>query len=133
LVRLFRQDKLSFSPTKQHASVPTKNTGKLPSDMVHHAYNTIGELFAKPARNYSTRSAKIMYINGKRANVFSPFFHGLGAFVGSYFFRGGIFGGTDGFTISLSNACNTYLKYAKLLEYQRDPVVREKEDFDKVW
>jgi glycosyltransferase involved in cell wall biosynthesis len=133
LVRLFRQDKLRHSKTQQHASVPCENTHKLQADIIHYAYNTIGELFSKPARNYSTRSAKIMYLSGKKANVFSPFCHGLSAFIGSYFFRGGMLGGADGLTISLSNACNAYLKYAKLLEYQRDPKVRENADFDKVW
>ena len=133
LVRLFRKDKLQFSQTKQHASVPSNNTCKLRADIVHYTYNTIGELFSKHARNYSTRSAKIMYLNGKKANAFSPFHHGLWAFVGSYFFQGGILGGIDGLTLSISIACNAYLKYAKLLEYQRDAKVRKNEDFDKIW
>jgi glycosyltransferase involved in cell wall biosynthesis len=133
LVRLFRQDKLMFSQTKQHAAVPSDNTCKLRADIVHYSYNSIDELFAKPARNYSTRGAKIMYLNGKKANAFSPFHHGLWAFVGSYFFKGGIRGGVDGLTLSIAIACNAYLKYAKLLEYQRDAKVREDEDFGKIW
>jgi len=133
LVRLFRQDKLIHSQTKQHASVPSDNTCKLRADMLHYTYNTIGELFSKPARNYSTRSAKIMYLNGKRANVFSPLHHGFWAFIGNYIFKGGILGGVDGLTLSIAIACNAYLKYAKLLEYQRDAKVRENEDFDIVW
>jgi len=133
LVRLFRQDKLMYSQTKQHASVPSDNTCKLRTDIVHYRYNNIEELFSKPARNYSKRSAKIMYLNGKKANAFSPFHHGFWAFVGNYFFRRGILGGVDGLTLSIAIACNSYLKYAKLLEYQRDAKVREKEDFDKVW
>ncbi len=36
-------------------------------------------------------------------------------------------------TVALSSAVNSYLKYAKLLEFQRDPKVLENEDFDKVW
>ena len=133
LVRLFRRDKLRFSSVKQHACVPPENTCKLRADIIHNTYNNIGELFSKPDRNYSTRSAKIMYISGKRANAFSPLLHGLSAFVGSYLFKSGIFGGADGLAISLSHACNAYLKYAKLLEYQRDAKVRDNEDFDKVW
>jgi len=133
LVRLFRQDKLKYSQTRQHASVSCENTQKLQADIIHYAYNNIGELFSKSARNYSSRSAKIMYLGGKKANVFSPLFHGASAFIGSYLFRGGFLGGVDGLTISLSNACNAYLKYAKLLEYQRDTTVRENEDFEKVW
>ena len=133
LVRLFRHDKLRHSITKQHASVPCNNTCKLRADIIHFAYNNIGELFSKPTRNYSTRSAKIMYLSGKRTNAFSPFFHGFWAFVRCYFFKGGILGGVDGLTLSVSAACNAYLKYAKLLEYQRDMLVRTNENFDKIW
>jgi glycosyltransferase involved in cell wall biosynthesis len=133
VVRLFRQDQLRFSETKQHATVPEKNTCRLRADLLHFTYQNIGELFAKPARNFSTRSAKIMYLNGKRANFFSPIIHGWWAFYYNFLFRRGIFSGIDGFTLSIAIACNTYLKYAKLLEYQRDSKVRAQEDFEKVW
>lgn len=133
LVRLYRHDKLRFIDTKQHAYIPMKNTLKLKGDIMHYRYQNIGELFAKPARNYSTRSAKIMYLNGRRANAFSAFHHAFWSFTGNYFFRKGISNGADGFTLSLSMAVNAYLKYAKLLEYQRDPKVRETENFNEVW
>ena len=51
----------------------------------------------------------------------------------NYFLRGGILGGIDGLTLSLSIAQNSYLKYAKVLEWQRDPKVKEAENFDIVW
>lgn len=133
LVRIYRCEKLRFREVKQHASVPMVNTLKIKADLIHYRYKNIGELFAKPERNYSTRGAKILYLKGKRAHAFTPFFHGFAAFFSNYFFRGGILGGVDGFTLSLSIACNSYLKYAKLLEYQRDAQVRNAEDFDKVW
>ena len=90
-------------------------------------------MFSKPARNYSTRGAKILYMQGKKANALTPFWHGSAAFLSNYFLRGGILGGVDGFTLALAIACNSYMKYAKLLEYQRDPKVREAENFDNVW
>ena len=93
----------------------------------------IGELFAKPGRNYSTRGAKILYNAGRRAHWWSPIWHGCAAFFVNYFIRGGILGGIDGLTFSKAVALNSYLKYAKLLEYQRDPKVREEEDFTSVW
>ena len=133
LVRLYRHDKLRFRDVKQHAFVPTTNTLKIKADLIHYRYKNCGELFSKPARNYSTRGAKILYLQGKRANTFTPFWHGTAAFFSNYFLRGGILGGVDGFTLALSIACNSYLKYAKLLEYQRDPKVREAENFDNVW
>ena len=133
LVRLYRHDRLRFRDVKQHAFVPTTNTLKIKADLIHYRYKNCGELFSKPARNYSTRGAKILYLQGKKANAFTPFWHGTAAFLSNYFLRGGILGGVDGFTLALSIACNSYMKYAKLLEYQRDPKVRETENFDNVW
>jgi len=133
IVRLFRHDKLRFAEVKQHATVPEKNTLRLKADLLHYSYQNIGELFSKPARNFSTRSAKIMYQNGKRTNPFSPVVHGFWAFFSNYFFKRGIFSGIDGLTLSIAIACHSYLKYAKLLEYQRDIEVRNREDFEKIW
>lgn len=133
LVRIYRHSKLRFPEVKQHATVPTTNTIKWKADLIHYRYKNIGELYAKPGRNYSNRGAKILYLKGKRANVMSPILHGTGAFLVNYLFRGGILGGIDGLTLSKSIATNSYLKYAKLLEYQRDEQVRKSEDFDKVW
>jgi len=133
LVRLFKHSKIRFSAVKQHASVPTHNCAKLKGDLIHYRYQNLGELFAKPGRNYSTRGAKILYNQGKRARFYSPFVHGTSALFVNLFIRGGILGGVDGFTLSLSIALNSYLKYAKLLEYQRDPQVRERENFNQVW
>lgn len=133
LVRLFRKDKLQFAELKQHAFVPTTNTGQLKADLIHYRYHNYDELFAKPERNYSSRGAKILFLKGKKANAFSPFIHGFGAFFVNYFIRGGIFGGVDGYVLSKAIAHNSFLKYAKLLEFQRDPSVRDREDWTSVW
>ncbi len=133
LVRLFRKDKLQFAELKQHAYVPTTNTCQLKADIIHYRYKNIDQLFAKPERNYSTRGAKILFLKGKKANALTPLLHGFSAFVVNYFFRGGILGGLDGYILSKSIAHNSFMKYAKLLEYQRDETVREAEDWTSVW
>lgn len=133
LVRLYRHDKLRFPEVKQHATIDKTNTQKWKADLIHYRYRNIGELYAKPGRNYSSRGAKILYLKGKRANAFSPIWHGFSAFVVNYFLRKGFIGGIDGLTLTKSIATNSYMKYAKLLEYQRDPEVLSQEDFDKVW
>ena len=133
LVRIYRHSKLRFPEVKQHATVPTANTVRWKADLIHYRYRNIGELYAKPGRDYSNRGAKILYLSGRRASVFSPVLHGTGAFLSNYFLRGGFLGGIDGLTLAKSIATNSYLKYAKLLEYQRDPQVRQSEDFNNVW
>lgn len=131
--RLFNKEKTQFKNVKQHAYVEAKAPVKLQADIIHYSFKNIGELFAKPGRNFSSRAAKIMYQKGKRANVFSPILHGLNAFLRKYLIQLGFLGGIDGLTVSLSSAINSYLKYAKLLEFQRDPKVLQAEDFNKVW
>ena len=133
LVRIYRHSKLRFRDVKQHSSVPEENTLRIHADLIHYRYKNTGELFAKPERNYSTRGAKILYLKGKKVHAWTPVWHGFAAFFCNYFLRGGILGGIDGLTLSLSIANNSYLKYAKVLEWQRDPAVKEKENFDQVW
>lgn len=132
-VRLYNRQKTRFKEVKQHSFVDAISQKKLNSDLIHYSFKNLGELFAKPGRNFSSRSAKIMYQKGKRANAFSPALHGFNAFLRKYIFQLGFLEGTDGLTVSLSSAMNSYLKYAKLLEFQRDPKVLQAEDFNKVW
>lgn len=131
--RLYNKEKTRFKPVKQHSYVECDHPVKLSADLIHYSFKNLGELFAKPGRNFSSRSAKIMYQKGKRATSFSPVIHGFNAFIRKYAFQLGFLAGIDGFTVSLSSAMNSYLKYAKLLEYQRDPKVLAAENFDKVW
>lgn len=132
-IRLYNKQKTKFKEVKQHSYVETKNYQIIHSDILHYSFKNLGELFAKQGRNFSTRGAKIMYQKGKKANSFSPILHGANAFIRHYIFSAGFLDGIDGVTVSLSSAVNSYLKYAKLLEYQRDPQVLKNENFDKVW
>lgn len=133
LVRLFRHDRLRFRETKQHSGIPETNTRRVKVDLLHYSYRCTGDLFAKPGRNFSTRSAKVLYLSGKKVRPWTPFLHGTGAFLSNYFLKGGLLGGVDGFSLTLSKALNSYLKYAKVLEWQRDAKVRQSEDFEKIW
>ncbi len=133
LIRLYRTDKTRYTAAKQHAAVPSSNSCRIKADIFHYAYSNIGEMFTKQARSFSSRSAKIIYQSGKKVNAFTPFFHGFASFFQNYFLRGGILEGIDGLSISLAMSMNAYLKYARVLEYQRDPQVLENENFDKVW
>ena len=132
-IRLYNQKKTRFADVKQHASVQAKNPQRLNADLIHYSFTSLAQLFNKPGRDFSKRAAKIMYQKGKKANSFSPFVHGSNAFIRKYIFQLGFMGGVDGMTVAVSSALNSYLKYAKLLELQRDPSVLEKEDFNKIW
>lgn len=131
--RLFDRQRTGFSDSRQHASVTTREVARLEGDIEHYSFANLSELFTKAGGRFSTRAAKIMYLKGKRANAFSPLVHGANAFVRKYVFQRGFASGVDGASVALSAAVNAYLKYAKLLELQRDPQVRAAEDFDRIW
>ena len=132
-VRLFNKEKTKFREVKQHSYVEGKNIGELKGDILHYSFKNVGELFAKPDRNFSTRGAKILYEQGKKTSALGPFIHGSAAFFRQYILRLGFLEGVDGFSVSLSAGVNHYLKYAKLLEYYRDEKVLGGEDFNRVW
>ncbi|KGY07469.1 glycosyltransferase family 2 protein [Vibrio sinaloensis] len=132
-IRLYDKTQTRFAEVKQHAAVQAKNPERISADIIHFSFENLGQLFAKPGRDFSGRAAKIMYQKGKRVNALSPFLHGLNAFIKSYIIKKGFMGGADGLTVSISASLSSYLKYARLLEFQRDPKVLEKEDFNKVW
>ncbi|WP_106476760.1 glycosyltransferase family 2 protein [Phytohalomonas tamaricis] len=132
-IRLFDRERTAFSDSRQHASVQAKNPKRLDADLEHYSFANLGELFTKASGRFSNRAAKIMYLKGKRASALSPLTHGANAFVRKYVFQGGFTAGVDGLSVALSAAVNAYLKYAKLLEFQRDAKVRDAENFDKVW
>ncbi|WP_048307111.1 glycosyltransferase family 2 protein [Halomonas sp. PR-M31] len=132
-VRLFDRERTAFSDSRQHASIPASNATRLDADIDHYSFANLSELFTKASGRFSSRAAKIMYLKGKKANALSPFVHGTNAFVRKYVFQRGFSSGLDGMSVALSAAVNAYLKYAKLLELQRDSQVREAEDFDRIW
>ncbi|MCM5704647.1 glycosyltransferase family 2 protein [Larsenimonas salina] len=132
-VRLYNRHRTGFSETRQHASVQAASAHRLDADLEHYSFANLGELFTKASGRFSNRSAKVMYLKGKRASAWSPFLHGINAFIRKYVFQRGFLAGVDGLSVALSAATNAYLKYAKLLEFQRDARVRDAENFDKVW
>ena len=132
-MRLFDRDQTRFTDSLQHAFVPAKSPFELDADLEHYSFANLGELFSKASGRFSNRSAKVMYRRGRRANSFSPALHGASAFLRKFVLQRGFLGGLDGVSVSLSTSVNAYLKYAKLLEFQRDAKVREAENFERVW
>ncbi|MBO4281833.1 MAG: glycosyltransferase family 2 protein [Bacteroidales bacterium] len=135
LVRLYRTDRARYSDSRQHASVgvPASRCGHLAFDLQHFTYPDTASMFAKQVGRFSARSAKILYLQGKKVHAWSPWVHGISSFFAHYVVRGGVFGGLDGLSVSLAMSLNAYLKYARVLEFQRDASVRDAQDFTKVW
>ncbi len=132
-IRLYNRQLTRFADRKQHSTVQARQPRRLDADLIHYSYADIGQLFAKPGRNFSGRAARIMYLEGKRVSSLAPVVHGASALFRKYILQLGFLGGLDGLTVSLSAAVNSYLKYAKLLELQRDATVLERTNLKRVW
>src|SRR4030042_764863 len=73
----------------------------------------------------STDMARELFETGNRANVFTPFFHGIAMFIKVYIFKLGFLNGLDGFIIAITKTGGSFFKYAKLLELQREEKNKE--------
>lgn len=90
----------------------------LDAHLDHYAFTDYSEML-KTLNDYSTIISREMYRSGKRANVLSPLYHGLGMFLKIYLLKRGFLDGMDGLVTALTKAGGSFFKYAKLLELQR--------------
>jgi glycosyltransferase involved in cell wall biosynthesis len=103
-----------------HSSLQV-NGKTCPLDAVieHYSYVDYAHLAEKMNR-YSSWMANELYHSGRRVNVMTPMLHAIWMFVRVFFIKRGFLDGLDGITISTISATGSFLKYAKLLEIQRN-------------
>ncbi len=92
--------------------------GILKGNLLHYRFENINEHIKQ--LNYFTDIAVISYNErGKKSNLFFIVFSPLFAFFSAYFLKLGFLSGYYGFVISVIDAHFTFIKYAKLRDYQR--------------
>jgi glycosyltransferase involved in cell wall biosynthesis len=119
--RLFLRGSARFSDDLVHERLLTKGPVlKLKNHMLHYSYLDYSQVLQKIDR-YSTASAKQSFAKGKRGSIMKAIFHGLWAFVKTYFIRAGFLDGSHGLALAISNAEVSYYRYLKLwlLEAQK--------------
>jgi glycosyltransferase involved in cell wall biosynthesis len=90
----------------------------LDGDILHYTYYTIDEHVLQ-GNKFSTISAKAYFDQGKRSGILKLLINPAWAFFSSYIVKRGFLDGFNGFVISKQIANTTFLKYAKLLQLQR--------------
>ena len=70
--RLYNHTKTKFKEVKQHSSVPANSLKTFNSDIIHFSFKNIGELFAKPGRNFSGRPQKSCLLKAKNPMLSLP-------------------------------------------------------------
>jgi glycosyltransferase involved in cell wall biosynthesis len=121
VTRLFLRSKGQFSNDLVHERIIIDGAvGRLKHSILHESFRDLDQLLAK-MNHYSSAGAVMLGKKGRDATLTQAIYHGLWAFIRSYFIRAGFLDGREGFMLAVSTAEGTYYRYAKrLLMQQRD-------------
>lgn len=112
VVRLFRMGNAHFSESTVHESLCYDSAcGTLSSPLLHYTCDSIEEAVRK-LNLYSSLSASMQR---RKGSSYLPPLKFLSRFLYAYLIRNGWRGGLDGFTVSLFQAFEVYLKYLKAM------------------
>ena len=119
VTRLYKRTVCGYTTKGGHDKVDAKNVKDLDADMLHYSYENYGEMI-KTSHKFITRGARIAHEEGKIASSFDPFLHGVGALFKALILKGGAFHGIDGWNVAVISAFSSYMKYALMLEIQKN-------------
>ena len=118
--RLFNRKLVRFNNNLVHESLEFNNDIQLENfkyKLKHYTYNDVSELIQK-MDVYSTLWSQD-HVGKKKSYAVTPFIKSVFAFIKFYLFKKGFLNGYVGFLISITNANNTFYKYAKLHELNK--------------
>mgnify|MGYP001221464644 CR=1 FL=1 len=118
VVRLFRRGAARFSDDAVHErAIVDGSTGTLQEPLMHETFVDLDELLSK-MNTYSTLSAQDMHRDGKHSGLRMAVARAMWAFVRTYFLRGGLLDGREGFMLAAATAEGVYYKYVKVMLLQ---------------
>jgi glycosyltransferase involved in cell wall biosynthesis len=119
VTRLYNKNKSWHTAQKGHAKVVAPKIRRLKVHIKHFTYTSYSHWLEK-LEWMTTRDAWAYYEKGKKPSTIRPLTSALGAFFQKLIFKGGIFQGMDGWTVTLTTVMRAYMKYMKLNEiYQK--------------
>lgn len=119
LPRLFRRGKARFSDSLVHERLIVEGSiESLKGELLHYAFDDAEEVLNK-VNQYSTAGALMMQQRGRSSSLTGAVLRGMWSFVRTYFLRGGLLDGREGFMLAVSNAEGTYYRYIKLMLLNR--------------
>ncbi len=118
-LRLFHRSRARWSDDPIHEHVVTSEPiGRLNGDLLHESENTLAEYLDKQNR-YTTLQAEKLHAQGKRASTARLVLSPLTRFIKFYFLRLGFLDGVPGLVHISIGCCNSFTKYAKLMQLAR--------------
>jgi len=115
VVRLYNRTTSGYLPKKGHASVQAPKVKRTDAHIRHFTYESLSHWIQR-IDQLSTRDAWAMKERGVSPSFARPALHALSATFRKLILKGGVFQGTDGFTVAMTTAFHAYMKYAKLNE-----------------
>jgi glycosyltransferase involved in cell wall biosynthesis len=113
VMRLFRREKGRFTTGMGHDHVILDGRVRRVSGLIlHHAVARLEDSIMRIDR-YSSWGAQDMLAQGRRVSFMTGIWHGLWAFIRTYFLRAGFLDGREGFLLAVANAEGTYYRYMK--------------------
>jgi glycosyltransferase involved in cell wall biosynthesis len=126
-IRLFNYDEGLWGGTLIHEAIKLKNGSpveQLKGDILHYSYHTISDHVAQ-ANRFTDLTALKAFEENKKGSLIKIIFSPIVKFKKDYIFRAGFLDGYFGFVISVISAFATFMKYVKLRQLHKQPVVKE--------
>lgn len=124
-VRLFKRSLGKFTENIVHCHLSVHGkTGRLKNKIIHHPFHHLGAMLFK-LNDYSTQSAKALFVKGKKATLATALSHSIWSFFRGYFLKLGLLDGKEGFLLAASNAQGTYYRYLKLMYLWQNAAKKE--------
>lgn len=120
-IRLFNKAAGSWKGSNPHDRFDLKEGKKLSfvkGDILHYTMNNISD-HLKQMDYFTEIMARDLYKAGKKSSYLKLFFSPVIKFVKSYFIRMGFLDGYYGLVIALNSAHASFLKYAKLMDFNK--------------
>ena len=119
IIRLFQKELGRMTSAAVHESVEVSGLVKaLDVPIEHFTESDLSKILIK-INHYSTLGAQEAFDEGRKSSVCSAFFRAVFTFLQCYFLRLGILDGSQGLTLSITDAVNKFFKYAKLSELRK--------------
>ncbi|HXX58168.1 MAG TPA: glycosyltransferase family 2 protein [Thermodesulfovibrionales bacterium] len=119
IIRLVRKSRGRYRSITHGIWATTGTLAEARAPIEHHSFSRYSDML-QIMEERSTDMAKELFDAGKRAGAMTPFLHGFVMFLKVYVLKMGFLDGLDGFIIAFTRAGGSFLKYAKLVELQRE-------------
>jgi len=118
-VRLFDRKRGLFHGAMHEKWIIEGTIFDLDAHIEHYGFYDYADMLTA-LDEFSTIQSRELFASGRKANVLTPLYHGVGAFLRIYLLQRGFLAGLDGLVIASTKAGGSFFKYAKLFELQRE-------------